>query len=272
MVVVAAIALVAGIVVGAAGGYVLWGWPKDWYAFRDPATLPASAENDLIRYGYQLVVDTARHIGPLAPEPAMRLAGNGLACTNCHLNGGLQRYAAPFVSTFASYPMMVSDAVETLAERINGCMTRSLNGKPLAEDGREMNALVAYIQYLGAGTPEGVRVPGMGLLAVAQPGETADATRGQTVFARVCARCHGANGQGEARTPPGVGYAIPPLWGGESFNVAAGMANIETAAAFIRSNMPRGIDYRSQLLSAQEAWDVAAFVTAQPRPPAPPGP
>jgi thiosulfate dehydrogenase len=48
------------------------------------------------------------------------------------------------------------------------------------------------------------------------------------------------------------------------------MATIETAAAFIRANMPRGIDYRQPRLTIQQAWDVAAFVTTQPRPPAPP--
>jgi thiosulfate dehydrogenase len=47
------------------------------------------------------------------------------------------------------------------------------------------------------------------------------------------------------------------------------MATIETAAAFIRANMPRGIDYRQPRLTVQQAWDVAAFVTTQPRPPAP---
>jgi thiosulfate dehydrogenase len=163
---------------------------------------------------------------------------------------------------------MEMDTVETLTERINGCLTRSMNGNPLPGDSREMNALIAYIQYLGVGTPEGVRVAGMGLLPVPPAPETPDATRGATVFADTCARCHGANGLGEKKTT-GVGYAIPPLWGDESFNAAAGMNTIDTAAAFIRANMPRGIDYRQPRLTVQQAWDVAAFVTGQARPPAP---
>jgi thiosulfate dehydrogenase len=144
-----------------------------------------------------------------------------------------------------------------------------MNGKALPEDGRETQALIAYIKYLGTGTPEGVRIAGMGFLRLPPAAETPDPARGKTVFVSVCTKCHGAGGQGEAKAPPGVGYAIPPLWGDDSFNAAAGMANIETAAAFVRANMPRGIDYRSPVLTVQQAWDVAAFVTTQPRPPAP---
>lgn len=266
-----ALAVAVAVVVGVAAGFVAWGWPKNWYAFRDPDRLPASPENDLIRYGHDIVIQTAQTIGPLAAEPARRFAGNRLACTNCHLNAGLQPFAAPFVSTFATYPMMVSDSVESLADRLNGCMTRSLNGKAMPSDSREMQALIAYIRYVGEGSPQGVRVAGMGLKPLAPAAETPDPERGKAVFASVCARCHGAAGQGELKTPPGTGYAIPPLWGDESFNAGAGMANLEMASAFIRANMPRGVDYRSPVLSEQQAWDVAAFLKSQPRPPAPPG-
>lgn len=267
--VIAAIALVLGIAAGAAAGYFLWGWPKDWYAFRDPANLPASPQNELVQYGLALVVDTPQHIGPLASDTAMRFAGNELTCSNCHLNAGLQPFASPYVSTFATYPRMEMDTVETLTERINGCLTRSMNGRPLPDDGREMNALIAYIQYLGIGTPEGVRVAGMGLLPLPPAADAPDAARGGTVFAEVCAKCHGANGLGDSNAAGG-GYAVPPLWGDNSFNAAAGMATIDTAAAFIRANMPRGIDYRQPRLTVQQAWDVAAYLTTQPRPPAPP--
>jgi thiosulfate dehydrogenase len=268
---IAALAVLAALAVGVAAGYLLWGWPKDWYVFRDPDRLPANAENDLIRYGHDIVIETAQIIGPLAADASKRFAGNSLACTNCHLNAGLQPFAAPYVSTFASFPMMVSDSVESLADRLNGCMTNSLNGKAMPADSREMQALIAYIRYVGDGSPQGVRVPGMGLKSLPPAAQTPDAERGRQVFASVCARCHGADGQGEKKTPPNVGYAIPPLWGDDSFNAGAGMNTLEMASAFIRANMPRGIDYRSPILSEQQAWDVAAFLISQPRPPAPPG-
>ena len=59
--------------------------------------------------GQALVVDTAKHIGKNATDPQKRYAGNELACVNCHLDAGLRPFAAPFVSTTASFPMLVDD-------------------------------------------------------------------------------------------------------------------------------------------------------------------
>ena len=106
----------------------------------------------------------------------LRYAGNDLACQNCHLNAGLQPFAAPFVSTFATFPMFVDDQVLTLTQALNGCMRRSLNGKDLPPESREMEALVAYIKFLGKGTPEGVRIAGMGLRPIAEPDPAARRT------------------------------------------------------------------------------------------------
>jgi thiosulfate dehydrogenase len=264
----AALVIVAAAGVGA--GYLAWGRTTDWYAGHDAAALPASPENDLIRYGHTIVVDTATTIGRSATNPDLRYAGNDLACTNCHINAGLKPFAAPFVSTFATYPQMDNDRLTSLADRLNGCMTRSMNGKPLPKDGREMQALIAYIRYVGTGSPLGVRVPGMGLKPVPEGTTKPDADRGRTVFLAVCAKCHGEGGQGQAKTT-GPGYTIPPLWGTDTFNAGAGMAYLDTAAAFIHANMPpTEAAGDSPVLTAEQAWDVAAFVIAQPRPPAPP--
>jgi thiosulfate dehydrogenase len=233
--------------------------------------LPASPENDVIRYGRDLILDTAKHIGKTAINPQKRYAGNNLACVNCHLNAGLRRFAAPFVSTFATFPMLVDDQVITLKHRINGCMQRSMNGKELSDDGPEMQALIAYIKFLGQGTPEGVRVSGMGLLPLADPSLAADSARGEKVYAAKCATCHKEDGQGEPNKLPKVGYSIPPLWGDDSFNVDAGMGKLAYVAAYIRANMPFGVRYQDPVLSVQQAWDVAAYMTSKPRPPAPPG-
>jgi len=77
--------------------------------------------------------------------------------------------------------MLVDDQVITLKHRINGCMQRSLNGKEIPDDSPEMQALIAYIKFLGQGTPEGARVAGMGLFPLSDPPMAADATRGEKV-------------------------------------------------------------------------------------------
>jgi hypothetical protein len=143
-----------GIALGLAAGYALWGRAPDWFAGHDVRGLAPGPATDLIAYGEKLIAETARHIGPDTADPAMRYAGNNLACTNCHMRAGLQRLAAPFVSTFTSYPLMVDDRVVTLTDRINGCMMRSMNGRPLPEESREMQGLVAYIEFLGRGGDE----------------------------------------------------------------------------------------------------------------------
>jgi len=264
------IGLVLAVAIGIGVGYVLWGEPTNWYAVANVDKLGPGPENELIRYGKDLIVNTPRYIGKNAAVPAMRYAGNDLTCQNCHLNAGLQPFAAPFVSTFATFPMMVDDQVLTLTQRINGCMVRSMNGKELPDEGREMEALIAYFKFLGKGTPEGVRIPGMGLRPIKNPISPPDARRGEVVYAQLCVTCHKEDGQGELLQSPGVGYNIPPLWGDASFNAAAGMAKTAYAASYIRDNMPFGISYLTPVLTVQQAWDVAAYVISKPHPAAPP--
>jgi thiosulfate dehydrogenase len=261
----------AGAAAGLAAGYIRWGVPPNWYAARDIAKLPPGPETELVQYGYQLVTNTQRHLGPDVADPKLRFAGNNLACADCHLRAGLQPFAAPFVSTFTSFPLMVDDRVITLKQRINGCMTRSMNGRAMPTDGREMTALLAYIRFLGNGAPTGIRVPGMGLRPIPPPVLQPSVEHGRRVYAVQCAKCHGADGQGRQRSAqPLEGFEDPPLWGGGSFNSTAGMAQLTLAAAFVHANMPLGVDQGAAPLSSQDAWDVAAFLTSQPRPIGPP--
>jgi thiosulfate dehydrogenase len=57
--------------------------------------------------------------------------------------------------------------------------------------------------------------------------------------------------------------AAPPVWGPKSYNIAADMARVSVAAAFIKSNMPRTWGWS---LSDDDAYDVAAYINSQPRP------
>jgi len=75
---VVAIALIVTAAVGLGVGYLIWGWPTNWYS-RDVTQLPPSPENDVIRYGHTLIVDTPSKIGKNATDSQKRFAGNDLA-------------------------------------------------------------------------------------------------------------------------------------------------------------------------------------------------
>lgn len=233
-------------------------------------TLPDDAYGELVRYGHELTTRTFAFIGPEVKDAKMRYAGNNLACSSCHENDATKPYAMPWVGVAATYPQYRSrgDGVSTVEDRVNGCMTRSMNGKPLPVDSREMKAFVAYIHYVSRGVPIGARVEGAGTKAISIPDRRADLAAGEAVYHKVCAACHGPDGQGQRRGKPGdaQGYVFPPLWGEDTFNNGAGMNRMLTAAAFVKHNMPMGTTYAAPVLSDDEAYDVVAYVLSQPRP------
>src|SRR5512132_3960445 len=72
------IALVVALAAGLGAGYLLWGWPTNWYA-RDVTSLPASPENDIIRYEAQgwAEVEPAIVRGRRAPPRRSEVPGGG---------------------------------------------------------------------------------------------------------------------------------------------------------------------------------------------------
>ena len=161
----------------------------------------------------------------------------------------------PLVGSYARFPQYRarSGKVDVLEDRINDCFERSMNGKALDRSGRDMHDIIAYLGFLSIGMPVGIEMEGQGLPRLTPlPGDT---TRGKQVFASTCTVCHGANGEGTV--------AAPALWGDKSYNIGAGMARVNTAAAFIHKLMPRD---RPGTLSPQQAFDVAAYVNSRPRP------
>lgn len=235
-------------------------WPHP-----DPAAPPEGARKQQVIYGEALVRRTYALVGPRVADAAMRHSGNNLACGSCHLDGGRQRYALSFIGVADAYPrnMAREDAVQTLEQRINGCFERSMNGRPLPTESREMTAIVAYIRFLSDAAP--ADMDGRGAPAVRLLERAADPVRGASVYETHCTACHGADGQG-ARNADGGGYLYPPLWGDDSFNDGAGMHRIITAANFIRANMPFGTSYDRPVLTEEQAFDVAAYINTQPRP------
>jgi thiosulfate dehydrogenase len=221
----------------------------------------------LVKYGYALVTDTANQIGPRAADPALRFSGNNLTCQNCHLNGGAQAYAVPLVGIWGQFPQYRGreGAVGTLEDRVNGCMERSMNGRPLPLGSREMKAFLAYMKWLSTGVPDGAKIVGAGTLRIKEPARAADLKHGAQVYAQACAACHGADGQGQ-RADTGAGYQFPPLWGADSYNNGAGMTRMLTTATFAQHAMPLGTTFDKPVLTAEEAFDVAGYVDSQARP------
>ena len=154
-----------------------------------------------------------------------------------------------------------NDKVNTFAERLQGCFQFSMNGgTPPAADSREITALSVYAYWLSTKAPVGVELPGRGYPQVPEPAGGYDLVRGAAVYQAHCALCHGNEGQGQK---VGTDYVMPPLWGKDSYNWGAGMHRINTAASFIKHNMPLG---KPGSLSDEQAWDVAAYVNTHERP------
>ena len=135
-----------------------------------------------------------------------------------------------------------------------------MNGRALPYNSTEMNNILAYMQWLSTGVPTGSSVKGRGVGSIDQD-INPNPDHGKLVYAAKCAACHGAEGLG-IRDPDGS-YAMPALWGKDSFNDGAGMARTYVAAAFVKRNMPLG---QGNTLTDQEAVDVSEFFTHQPRP------
>lgn len=213
-----------------------------------PAQIPLGPAGQQIRLGQRIFERTPRYAAPYV--------GNQMNCADCHLQGGREPYSAPLVGVPGMFPAYSQRAGRTitLAERIQECFARSENGRPPAADGRVVMALLAYMDWLSQGQTRGVPYPGRGLVDL--PQLQGDAGRGAILYAQQCSVCHGDQGAG---MPP----IFPPLWGPTSFNDGAGMSGVQKMAKFVQHNMPQNAPGS---LSAQQAYDLAAYIEAKPRP------
>lgn len=85
-------------------------------------------------------------------------------------------------------------------------MVRSMNGRPLPEDGREMQAITAHLRFLDADAPDFER-QGAKAAPLPELDRPADSGRRAQFFAAHCAGCHGADGEGCASGGPATGEA-----------------------------------------------------------------
>lgn len=228
---------------------------------QDTAILDEPNAEEII-YGKRLLNETKR----LLPEHV----GAQMNCNSCHIAQGKIPLGDPYINSYNFYPRVMPRAGKEvdLEARINGCFKRSMNGKPLDREGPEMKAMMAYMKWLAQNTPKDQKVD------INNAGEVdttlvGDPVRGEKIYYAQCATCHGDNGEGIKDVRGDI--VFPPLWGDESFNIGAGMARTYKAAAFVKYNMPMGIQTQGlwghgNVLSDQDAVDVAEFFTHKPRP------
>jgi thiosulfate dehydrogenase len=181
--------------------------------------------------------------------------GNRLQCVYCHPDNGTRMNVMPWVGVYARFPQYRSrvGGIQVIEDRINDCFKRSMNGKALVPESRDMRDIVAYMSFLSSGYPVFAQVEGQSFPRV--PVLVGDTVRGAVTFAGKCSVCHGADGAGTD--------TIPALWGRGSYNIGAGMARVQTAAAFIKVAMPRTAP---GTLTDQEAYDLATYINTRPRP------
>jgi thiosulfate dehydrogenase len=242
-------------------------------ALADPETLwKAPALEDLnlepnadeLRYGKDLIANTAEYLGP---HGKVKSISNGMNCQNCHLQAGTLPFGNNFAAVASTYPKFRarSGTEEDIQKRINDCLERSLNGKPLDRNSKEMKAMVAYISWVGKEVPKGEIPKGTGIFEVPLLDRAADPIKGKVVYEAKCASCHQSDGKGQMK-PEGKGYLYPPLWGEGSYNHGAGLYRLSRFAGYVKANMPLGATFENPQLTDEESWDVAAYVNSLDRP------
>ena len=237
----------------------LWTAPSDWRMTR-----LTGQEQDLARYGRELIAHTANFLGP---QGSVKPISNGMNCQNCHLKAGTQPWGNNYAAVQATYPKFRerSGTVENQVKRVNDCFQRSLNGKPLDSTSREMRAILTYIKWLGTDVPRKTIPRGSGICKINVLKRAADPTNGLLVYTQKCQSCHQVSGEGLLAENK-KSYTYPPLWGSHSYNIGAGLFRLSNLAGYVRYNMPLGATYERPQLTDEEAWDVAAYINSRPRP------
>jgi thiosulfate dehydrogenase len=226
----------------------------------DTSTIPDDDFGKMVRYGRDLIVNTAYYIGP--DGVAGKYLGNKMNCTNCHLDAGTRPYGLNYFSSHARYPQYRGreNEILTLEQRINNCVERPHNGKPLPLDSKEIVAMACYMKWLSTNVPVGHRVKGDDGMELKYPERAADPVKGAAIYVQHCASCHGAEGQGQM-DPYNKTYVYPPLWGMDSYEAGSSMHRVLKMARFVKANMPNlKSSWQKPFLTDLEAIDVSAFV------------
>lgn len=244
--------------------------PVQPWQIPDSKALDQHPQAALIRQGMALLQQTTRLAGPRVADPSQRLARNNLNCVNCHEAGpsglpGSKPYALPLVNAVNDYPKFDPKSMQviSLEQRIAGMFGKG--EVALTPDHPYMQAIVAYLRWLGSEAQPGKRMLGAGLAPLTLPARAANPQQGAQLFAAQCAQCHGASGQGmpAADFATGGGYVFPPIAGDDSYDDGGHMYMVPLLTRFIHANMPLGSRADAPLLSVEQAYDIAAYVNSE---------
>src|SRR6187549_2088293 len=157
----------------------------------DLEQIPKNKFGDEVRYGRELMLHTAYYIGPDGIKG--KYLGNKMNCTNCHQDAGTKPFSFNLMLSHEQYPQYRprEGRVLTLAERVNNCIERPHNGKPLPLDSREMVALLSYLKWINGFVPQNNVFKGAKNLEILFPNRAASSERGSKLFQMHCQRCHG---------------------------------------------------------------------------------
>ena len=125
-------------------------------------TIQDTAQKKKILYGKALISHTSSFYGP---KGSLAQTSNGMNCQNCHLKAGTEVFGNNYGSVASLYPKFRarSGTIETVYKRVNDCFERSLNGIALDTLSKEMQAIVAYIRFVGSNVKKGKTAAGSGL-------------------------------------------------------------------------------------------------------------
>ncbi len=226
----------------------------------DTNNIPKNQFGELVRYGRELILNTAYYIGPNGTVGSY--LGNKMNCNNCHLQAGTVPYGFNFFSTHARYPQYRGreNRVLSLADRVNNCVERPHSGKPLPLNSKEILAITSYIKWLGESVPVNSNVVGDKPYNIGYIDRAADPVKGEKIYIQHCKTCHGINGEGKLK-PNNITYEYPPLWGDSSYQIGSSVHRIYKMASFVYCNMPHNIaTYKKPVLTIENAYDVVAFI------------
>jgi thiosulfate dehydrogenase len=140
-------------------------------------------KDDQILYGRELIIHTSRFFGP---NGKLEKVTNGMNCQNCHLEAGTKVFGNNYALVASTYPKFRarSGSIESIEKRVRDCFERSLNGKAPVDSSKEMQAMVAYIKWVGSEVTQEKKPDGTGIFELPVLDRAADPEKESWCFQR----------------------------------------------------------------------------------------